>query len=115
MPVTHDCRRHIPRFPAEKPGSQTEIGIVAEGEEAFVESSGFLENLAMVKRCASVRPEDLFRTVVLSNILLHCAPAAILAVPIDQMSGLVDDARPALKQYLAAQHANSAASIPVMD
>ena len=97
MLVTYDCRRDIPRFPAEKPGSQTEIGIVTEGKEAFVESSGFLENLAMVKRCASVRPENLFRTVLLSNVLLHGAPAAILTIPIDQMSSLVDDAGPTLE------------------
>src|SRR5690349_14530576 len=97
MLVTYDCRRHIPRFPAQKPRSQTETSIVTERKKTFVESSGFLENRAMVKRRASIRPENLFRTVILSNVLLHSASAAILTIPIDEMSSLVDNAGPALE------------------
>src|SRR5438128_6118341 len=104
MPMMNNRGWNIPSAPTEQPRAQTQVGIVAEGEEHFVEAAGFFEDLAMVQSRAGVRPKNFFRFVILTNVGFHCAPAAILTIPIDEMAGLVDHARRASKKNFAGEH-----------
>src|SRR5437868_1330057 len=113
MPMMNDRGWNIPRAPAEQPRAQTQVGIVSEGEESFVEAAGLFEDLAMVKSRARVGPQNFFRFVVLTRVGFHCAPAAILSIPVDEMASLVDDIRRALKKNFAGEHTDAARRIAI--
>src|SRR5690242_13418433 len=113
MLVINDCRWDIPGGPTEQPRTKSKISIVTEREESLVETTRLFKNSTMIKGGTSVGPKDLFRFVVLADIAFHCSSAAILSIPVNQMTGFVDHAWRALKKDFARQHANAAGGITI--
>src|SRR5262249_2415051 len=115
MTMVNNGRWNVPGGPSEQSCTQPEIRIVAKSEECLVETTGLFKNPAMVKGCAGVRPENFLGFIVLANVSLHCASAAILAVPINQVARFVNDALGILKQDFAGEHSNAASRVAISD
>src|SRR5205809_1017438 len=98
MTMVNNSRWNVPCAPSKQACTQAQIRIITKSEKRLVETAGFLEDFAMVKSGAGIRPKDFFGVVVLADVRLHCASAAILAVPVNQMAGFVDHALRFLKQ-----------------
>src|SRR5262249_43472019 len=112
--VNHSCW-NVPRTPAQEPCAHAEVRVVTESKESFIETAGLLEQLTVIERCARVRPEDLLRPIILPNICFHCAAAAVLSVPVDQVAGFVDNFGGILKKNFACQHSYAFGGIAVLD
>src|SRR2546423_283085 len=104
MFVINNGSRYIPSGPTQQPRTQTKVRIITEREEGLVETPCFLKNFAVVQGSTSIRPKDLLRFVVLTDVGFHCASATILAIPVDEMARLVDDPWWVLEKDLARQH-----------
>src|SRR5262245_47345885 len=113
MAMVNHSRWNIPGTPTEKPRAHAEIGVVAECEERFIETAGFFEDLPVIHRGACIGPKDFFRPVVLSDVGFHRASAAVLPVPVDQMSDFVDNVGRILKKDLAREHSHSLRCVAV--
>src|ERR1051326_5683482 len=113
MTMVNNCRWNVPRAPSKKACTQAQIRIITKSEKRLVEAARLLEDLAMVKSSAGIRPQDFFRFIVLAHVRLHCAPAAILAVPVNQMARFVDHAFRVLKEDFAGEHADAARRVAI--
>ena len=113
MTVVYHGSRHVPGLPAQQPGSNPQVRVVAVGEERLVEAACLLEQLPVIQSRAGVRPEDFLRPVILACVRFHGAAAAILAIPVDEVACLVDYARRVVKQDLAGQHPDPALHVTV--
>src|SRR5678816_1386810 len=108
-----DGRRHVPRFPPQESRAHSEIGVISKGEEVLVEATGLFKDLSVIQRGAPIRPESLFRLFELTDIRRLTPSSSILAVPIDQVAGLIDDVLRILQQDLAREHADAPVRITV--
>src|SRR5690242_21888452 len=82
----------IPALPAGDAGAQSQLGIVAIGEEVLVEAADAVEHGFAVHSRRAVRPEHLFFAIELTAVGRAGSPSAILSVGKDQVSGLIDAA-----------------------
>src|ERR1700735_2354984 len=96
----------IETAPAGDAGAQTELRVVAEHEEVFVESADLVEHGFAVHGGGAIRPEALLDAVILAAIDLAGAAAAVLAIGGDEMANLVDAARIFVHQHLGGRHAD---------
>src|SRR5262245_42516870 len=100
--------RDVPRLPPEKPGTHSEIRVIAEGEEVLIEASGLFEHFAVIERRTRIGPEGFLGCFELPDVFRHGAAPTILAVPVDEVPRFVDDIRWILQQDLAGKHADAA-------
>src|SRR5262245_3574441 len=110
--VNHSCW-YVPRAPAQQPCAHAEVRVVTESEESFIETARLLEQLTVIERGAGIRPQNLLWAIILPNVCFHCAAAAVLSVPVDQVAGFVDNLWGILKENLARQHSYAFCGIAV--
>ena len=109
--MINDRRRHIPARPSRQAPAQSDIGIVAVGEEGFVKPANLIQHCPPIQRRSAVREQHILGRVVLPAIGLPRASSMIQAVQINQMPRLVDAPSIAMHQNLAGAHTDSRAGL----
>ena len=89
--VVDDGGGSVTRTPACASGAEAEFGVVGIGKEIFVEAADLVEHGFAIEGGTAVGPENFAFGVVLTGVCFAAPAAAILPIPINAVTDLVDD------------------------
>ena len=104
--MTDNRRRDVEAVPPGNAGAQSQFGVIGVCKEVLVKPSDLVEHLAAVHSRASIGPQHLLDTVILTHVDLARSSSSILAIEVDQVPGLVNSPGILMNEDLRRRHAD---------